>query len=225
MRTTRTAAIVALVALTSAVSTAVAGPDWDGDSEVDAGSSIQTAQVISFNGSLHTISGRLTGTAFTLGGDFQDVYQIKITDPGTFLIDLTGAGLNFDACLWLFNDRGIPLLGNNDADETTTAPRLTNSSNGGNPITITEPGVYYFAISGIGSEPTSWGKPLWPSIVFEPGIVAGAWGTENPWEGEWSGDGDVGDYLITVTGVSGVPAPGAVALLGLAGLAGRRRRR
>ena len=121
---------------------AFAGPDWDSDFEEDAGSTIQTAQKITVGGPVQTIAGRLTGTAFTLGADFQDVYQIAITDPGTFVIDLTGNGLNFDACLWLFDERGIPLLGNNDANGKTTAPKLTNSSNGGSQITITLPGIY-----------------------------------------------------------------------------------
>ena len=204
---------------------AFAGPDWDGDIESDAGSTIQTAQKITVGGPVQSVVGRLAGIAFTLEADFQDVYQIAITDPGTFVIDLTGAGLNFDACLWLFDERGIPLLGNNDANGNTTAPKLTNTSNGGSSITITMPGIYYFAVSGINSQPVQWGEPLWPSVVFEPGIVAGAFGTKSPWEGSWSGDGAVGEYVMTVQGVSGVPGPGAIALLGLAGLGGRLARR
>lgn len=208
-----------------ATSGAFAGPDWDGDFGKDAGPTIQTAQKITFGGPVQSIGGRLTGTAFTLGADFQDVYQIAITDPGAFVIDLSGENsVDFDACLWLFDENGIPLLGTNDADSKTTAPKLTNSSNAGSSITITTPGIYYIAISGIGSEPLSFGKPLWPSVVFSPGIVAGAFGTKSPWDGSWSGDGAVGDYVMTVTGVSGVPAPGAVALLGFAGLISRRRR-
>ncbi len=205
---------------------ALAGPDWDKDIESDAGSGIVTAQIITFNGVLQTVQGKLNGTAFTLEPDFQDVYKIQITDPGTFMIDLTGAGgVNFDACLWLFDADGTPLLGNNDANENTFAPRLTNQSNAGSPITITTPGIYYFAISGFQSQPLQFGKPLWPSVVFEPGVVAGAFGSKGGWNGQWSGDGATGDYLITVTGVSGVPAPGVAALLGVAGLMGRRRRR
>lgn len=208
-----------------AAPTAFAGPDWDTDLRQDAGSTLQTAQTITFNGSLQTIAGRLTGTA-VLGADFHDVYRLVITTPGEFVIDMTGPNsLDFDACLWLFDSRGIPLLGNNDADGKTTAPRLTNSSNAGSEITITEPGIYYLSISGIGAQPISYGKPLWPSVVFEPGVVAGAFFTENAWDGEWSGDGATGNYLMTVSGVAGVPAPGAAALLSMAGLMGRRRRR
>jgi Bacterial pre-peptidase C-terminal domain len=204
---------------------AFAGPDWDSDFKQDAGSTIQTAQKVNVNGPVQTIAGRLTGLAFTLGGDFQDVYEIAITDPGTFVIDLTGGGLNFDACLWLFDENGNPLLGTNDANELTTAPKLTNTSNAGARITLTTPGVYFFSVSGIGSEPTQFGKPLWPSIVFSPGIVAGSFGSKGPWDGSWSGDGAIGEYTMTLQGVSGVPAPGAIALVGLAGLAGRSSRR
>lgn len=207
-----------------ATPTAFAGPDWDTDLEEDAGSSLQTAQTITFSGAVQTVAGRLNGTA-VLGADFHDVYRLVITDPGAFEIDLTGpGGVNFDACLWLFDQNGIPLLGTNDADGKTTAPRLTNSSNAGSRITITSPGIYYLAISGIGSQPLSFGKPLWSSVVFQPGVVAGAFGTKFGWEGDWSGDGATGDYVMSLSGVSGVPAPGAIALLGMAGLIGRRRR-
>lgn len=226
MKSIRWIAAVACVAVPTALApVALAGPDWDTDLESDAGSSLQSAQTITFNGNLQTIAGRLNGLA-VLDADFHDVYRLVITSPGDFLIDLTGpGGVDFDACLWLFDENGVPLLGTNDADGNTTAPRLGNSSNAGSPISITQPGVYFLAISGIGSEPIAFGEPLWPSVVFQPGIVAGAFGTKSGWDGSWSGDGAIGNYLMTVTGVSGVPGPGALALLGAAGLIGRRRRR
>jgi MYXO-CTERM domain-containing protein len=204
-------------------SSALAGPDWDVDLAKDAGSTLQSSQVITFGGPVQTIAGRLRGTA-VLEPDFHDVYKLVITSPGDFIIDLTG-GVNFDACLWLFDENGIPLLGNNDAGFGNTAPKLTNTSNGGASVSITSPGIYFLAISGFSAQPLSFGEPLWPSDVFNPGIVAGSFATKSQWAGEWSGEGAIGDYVMTVSGVAGVPAPGAIALLGAAGLIGRRRRR
>ncbi|MDZ4752944.1 MAG: DVUA0089 family protein [Phycisphaerae bacterium] len=223
----------ALAGAFAAAPCALAGPDWDADNETDAGSTIGTAQVINVAGGLQTISGRLTGTAFTLGSDFQDVYQFAITDPMQFLIDLTGGGkngngsfANFDACLWLFSEDGTPLLGNNDAFPGSNGPMLTNMSNGGFEVLISKPGIYYLAISGFASEPVNQGEPLWPSVVFKPGIIAGA-NPDQTWGGDWSGEGETGEYLISVQGVSGVPAPGACVLFAAAGFGfrGRRRRR
>jgi MYXO-CTERM domain-containing protein len=222
---TNASRVVAAVLVGLIAPSAFAGPDWDGDLEVDAGKSIQTAQTITFNGNLQTIAGKLTGSALTLEPDFHDVYKFVITDPGKFIVDLTGVGgANFDACLWLFDANGVPLLGTNDANSKTNAPRLTSTANGGNLISVTSPGIYFLAVSGFASEPVSFGKPLWPGVVFDPGIVAGSFQNKFAWEGDWSGDGAIGDYILTVTGVAGVPAPGAAALFALAGLAGRRRR-
>lgn len=206
-------------------SVAAAGPDWDFDLTVDAGPSQFSAQPIVLSGPVNTIVGRLAGNAFVGEGDFQDCYQIVISDPGTFMINLASPGssfLNFDACLWLFDANGAPLLGTNDQSPDNNAPMMGNSSNAGPMVTITTPGIYYLAISGFASQPTFFGVTCFPQFVFNPGIVAG--GVTIGWDG-WSGPGATGDYVMTVTGVSGVPAPGAAALLALMPFSGRRRRR
>ncbi len=207
--------VVPAVAALVCAPLALAGPDWDKDLEKDAGSSIVTAQLVTFQGNLSTIAGKLSGTADG-PGDYQDVYQIYISDPGTFLISLAaqdGGSLNFDAALWLFGADGRALLGTNDSSAKSNAPIMGNQSNAGPSVTITTPGIYYLAVSGFQSMPTWFGVPCFPSIVWDPGVVAG--GVTYGWDGDWDGNGDTGDYVMSVEGVAGVPAPGAIALLGL----------
>jgi hypothetical protein len=221
IRATAAAAAFATTAM------AVAGPDWDFDLSEDAGNSILTAQTITVQGQVTKIIGRLSGTAFLGAPDFQDVYQIVITDPGNFRIDLSAAGggaLNFDACLFLFDASGAPLLATNDASATDNAPILTNSSNAGPAVTLTTPGIYYLAVSGFASQPTFFGVTCFPQFWQNPGVIAG--GVTIGWDGGWDGPGDTGDYVMTVTGVEGVPGPAVLALLaGLPFGLNRRNRR
>jgi MYXO-CTERM domain-containing protein len=220
-------AVTALAAALPAAS-ALAGPDWDKDLRIDAGSSIASAQTIEFDGNLSTIAGKLTGFALAGEGegDFQDVYRFIIDDPATFYITLGGASgsVNFDACMWLFDDQGGAVLANNDADGSTNVPAIGNAANAGVLLTITKPGVYFLAISGFNSQPVdALGSAIFPPIVFEPGVVTSGL---KFWQSAWSGPGITGDYVVGVTGGSGfIPAPGALALLGLSGLGMRRRRR
>ncbi|MFO0829852.1 MAG: DVUA0089 family protein [Phycisphaerales bacterium] len=205
---------------------AFAGPDWDKDLQVDAGSSLANAQIITVNGTVARIRGALTGSAFdgVGAGDFQDVYLFQITDPTTFKLEASngGKGIDFDSCMWLFSYEGKALLGNNDAAPGQLGSILLNQSNDGQLITITTPGLYYVAISGFASQPLDGETPLWPDSVFTAGNITGAF--DGRFTGNWSGDGATGSYSLDVEGVAGVPAPGAVALFALAGLTGRRRR-
>ncbi|MDZ4829681.1 MAG: DVUA0089 family protein [Phycisphaerae bacterium] len=212
-----------------ASSSAFAGPDWDVDLSLDAGSSLVNAQIISIQSPVLRITGKLLGLALEGPGDFQDVYLFSITDPTTFRIDTTSGGgsADFDTCMWLFSYDGKPLLGNNDAEEGVLGSLLVNQSNDGPSVTITVPGLYYLAITGFPSQPLDGSEPLFPKSVFTPGNITGGLGER--FNGNWTKGGATGNYVLDVKGVSGVPAPGAVALLAIAsaftGRASGRNRR
>lgn len=218
-----------LVVLVAASPAAAFGPNWDKDLEEDAGANLLTAQSIDTS-TVTTITGRIAGAADTGEVDFHDVYRLVVTDPGTFLIDVSnasgGGSANFDTCLYLFDAAGYAQLANNDAAPGQTGSLLRNFANDGSEFRLTQPGVYFLAICGFPSQPFLNGEAVFNQAFFEPGIIASAAG-DSPWTLGWSVPGDFGDYSIRVTGVSGVPGPGGIAVLTLAGgfiRAGRRRR-
>lgn len=228
------------VAITSSVLAlapiALAGPDWD-EGPTDAGSTLGTAQVININSSLNTISGKLTGTAL-VGGDFQDCFVVDISSPMNFsLTTAPGAGgpANFNPMMFLFRidvfggqSVAKAIMANNDIAPGNVQSGLGKETNDGSGATITQAGLYLIAISGFGSQPiNAQGEFLFNQAFLQPGVIAGP--ATNPSGGYlldgWSADGSAGTYVMTVSGISGVPAPGALSLLALGGLVGRRRQR
>jgi hypothetical protein len=217
----------------------MAGPDWiegRGIPGVDAGSTIEFAEKVVGVGELETISGSLEAFGGVSGGgislpDYEDMYVIRIFTPGVFNFRVSSA--NFDAQLWLFNvtlpGEAFGLLANNDRivdDALVTDPRLTSPANDGTGATVTLPGVYAIAISGLGRVPVSAG-----GNIFSFASATEISGPDGPGGTlphiDWTGVGQTGDYVIEVTDVGffDVPAPGSLGTLVIAGVFAARRRR
>lgn len=202
---------------------AFAGPDWVETG--DAGSTLPAAQQTRGTGAIHSISGNLGGS---LVPDFEDMFLVRVLNPLTFSMTITGA--SFDAQMFVFN---VTLAGEafgllaNDNTILGNQPVLGALANDGTGAALKFPGVYAIAISGAGRVPVSLNGPIFnfanPTEISGPDGPGGL----NPHIG-WTGVGQTGEYTVQVTGVGfyEVPAPGSSALLiGAAIAAGRRRRR
>ncbi len=213
-------------ALTSSV--ASAGPDWI--ERNDAGSSIGTAQVptrSSTNLTLSSLSGSLSSSLDQ--PDYEDLYFIRIANPGTFSI--RPAFAEFDPVLYLFNitvnGEGYGLLGNDDESPTSNLPKLMGASTDGTMVIVTFPGDYVLAVTTQGRHPFSRSGDIFnlasPTEISGPDGPGGI----NPLEG-WRGSGQTGRYGFTLeaTEFPRTPAPGVALTLiaGVVGLTGRRRR-
>ncbi len=221
-------------ALCGVASITLAGPDWDEGTQGDAGSTASTAQVITTTGTVNTVRGSLGQNL--LGGDFQDMYVIYVASPTSFSVSTLaadGGSASFNPMLYAFryegfgaNAQAIAMLGNNIAMPGMVGARLGPNANDSSGVRLTEPGYYAIAISGYASRPTNaFGDTLFGANIFGAGNLVGpADGLSNIVLAGWDSDGQTGEYVMHLSGITGVPAPGAVALLGLAGLIGRRRR-
>lgn len=204
----------------------VAGPNWV-EPGGGAGSTIGTADEPSGSGLLQTIAGRLRGPTDGQGAtDFEDVYRIYISAPMQFTARTFGAGgATFNTQLWLFDELGRGLLGNDDAGPGNDGSLLLHASNDGTGVEITTAGVYYLAISGHGNVPRSAGGAIFEFVI--PNEISGPDGPGGVGQlSNWSGPGQFGDYVIFLEGVVFVPGPGvAGGMLAFMGLGGLRRRR
>jgi hypothetical protein len=214
--------------------TAFAGPDWD-EAGIDAGSTLDTAQEITMSGALNSISGSLTGLALTGEGDFQDCFLMRVTNPTIFSISAGPRGTGqsqVDPMLFLFRVDEFgggkvakAVLANNDGFAGSVGSKLGPTSTDGQTTILNQPGLYLIAIAGFGSQPVNaLGERIFSQSFLEAGVIGGP---ANQISGDyllngWSAPGSYGDYVMTVQGISGVPAPGAIALLALGGLARRR---
>ncbi len=218
-------AAVAVMTATSAMG-AVQGPQFEEDD--DAGATIQNAKKLSGSGGLMMINGALTGNSRG-EGDFQDVYEVYISDPELFKLQFEAIDGGFNTMLWLFDENGVGLLGNDDSlidNEPSFLSGLGNSSSDGL-FQLENPGRYYIAISGFNSQPVSELGSIF-ALGDDPFAVyaANGQGAQGVQTG-WTADGDTGSYSLSLEGVEfiPIPAPGAIALLALAGFGVRRRRR
>lgn len=215
---------------------AVAGPDWV--EEVDAGSQINSAQVIVNVGTgnvLSRIRGRLTGAATAAGAtdDFEDMYQILITQPSKLVISTLDTETNFQSSLWLFDSAGFGLMANIvgltpvagvEPQGSLLLPFTTDDTG----VVIDKPGIYYVCISSANrfaiSASKSGGGPIFnfdtPTEISGPDGLGGGLPLV-----AWGGDGEGGDYEILLTGVGFIPAPGVLPMLALGLLGVSRRRR
>ena len=172
----------------------------------DAGETIATAQIISSESSgvsLDSIFGTIAEP-----GDV-DTYQIFVTGDGTFSAS-TVNGTTIDTQLFLFDDAGFGVYGNDDA--AVCGGCFQSELPAGDALTPTSPGIYYLAISEFGVEPVSDGGNIFPDAfdTSPPGFEnvegpTGAGGT-SPLTG-FDGVGfDSGDYTVSLTGVEGTQA-------------------
>jgi hypothetical protein len=186
-----------------------AGPDWI--EHGDAGALPSSAETTSgpVGGSIGRISGGLDGLGAPLvggfGGDFEDMYLIRIDNPLLFCATTVPCGdgcgsAEFNTQLWLFNANGLGLLGNNDTptSQLLGAPLATGSTLGPfacdeTQSSIPEPGLYYLAISH-NNIPQSTGGPI---FAFDDQNLCGL--------GELSGpDGPGGGAPITGWSINSV---------------------
>ena len=219
------AGVVSLMALCGS---AVAGPDWL--EQGDAGSTIGGAQKPTRPPgapALTSIAGNLS-EGF-IENDYEDLYLIRITDPGAFSI--RPAFADFDVVLYLFNitinGEGYGLLGNNDESNTSTLPKLTGASTDGTGVIISFPGDYVLAVTGLGRTPMSRTGSMFNLASNTEVSGADGPGGLNPLT-NWSGVGQTGSYSFTMqaTDFPVTPAPGAgLALVAGLGVAMGRRRR
>lgn len=185
-------------------STALAGGFNEGG---DAGRTVGSAQAVSGgNGSVTTISGSLS-TPLLGTGDFEDVYEIYISDPSTFTITTVGSA-PFDTELFLFDGNGKGLLANDDESAGTQQSTIPNAATDATGASVMQPGIYFLAITGKGNKPTSNGGQL----IFNQATATEVSGPDGAGaafiQDNWTpGSGPVGSYTIQLTGVTFLPVP------------------
>lgn len=212
---TTTLAICLLPALASP---AVAGGF---NEEGDAGRTVGSAQIVTGSGPVITISGSLSSPLFG-PGDFEDVYQIFISDPATFSVSTVGfVPLDFDTELFLFDSNGLGVLANDDAAVGVPQSTLPNMANDGSGAAVLLSGTYFLAITGKGNKPTS-NDGVMQQLIFNQlsaTEVSGPDGLGAPFvQDNWTpGNGPISSYTIQLTGVSFIP-PETIPSSSLSGL-------
>jgi hypothetical protein len=105
--------------------------------------------------------------------------------------------------LWLFDAAGFGLLANDDAERTVSQSTLLDAATDGTGVVIAEPGLYFLAVTGAGSEPLSDDDDSEVFLLASPTEISGPDGPGGaaPIE-DWSIDGDQGAYVIAFTGVA-----------------------
>lgn len=153
-----------------------------------------------------TVNGSLSGPLFG-PGDFEDVYEIFISNPAAFSVSTVGSA-PFDTELFLFDPAGLGLLANDDATPATLQSTLPNAANDGTGATVLSPGNYFLAITGKGNKPTSNGG----MSIFNQPVATEVSGPDGPGaafvQDNWNpGTGPIGSYTIQLTGVSFITEP------------------
>lgn len=141
------------------------GNKWE-EGGGDAGSLPSSAMTLGIDGDLSFINGRLDSAlaGARAGGDYQDVYKIRIWDPDNFSAE-TASNPNqedtFNTQLWLF--RGCKGVRGNDDNaqamdglsKIVCEPDEPFCRVSGETCDKLNPGVYFLAISLAGSDPLS----------------------------------------------------------------------
>ena len=177
-------------------------PPFDGWDETangggDAGDQIETSQKTGSN-PIPRIRGEINAA------NDVDIYAIYIEDPQNFSASTIG-GTTLDTALWLFDADGKGVLHNEDNPDATTGTQSRIDNRGGQ---ITQPGVYYLAISLFGRRAAGCEDGLiWSSSSsFWRQIIAPNGAEPNSRLAGWTGTtSSTGRYIITLTGVRGEP--------------------
>ncbi len=162
----------------------------------DAGDMPETAQ--------STGAGPLTAIRGTIGAaNDVDIYAIYITDPGIFSATTIG-GTSLDTALWLFDADGKGVVHNEDNPDATSGfqSRIDNRS-----FCITQPGLYYLAISLFGRRAAGCdGGLIWNTTPTRS--VRCPDGPESTSRlASWAGStSSTGTYRIFLTGAEGATA-------------------
>ena len=151
--------------------------------------------------------------------------EFELSGPGGNNVDSTAllegdlAGIGFDVNF--INEGGFTWAG--DLLLTIIDPNGVGMQFGGFDI---DPGL-----PNAGDFPADWDSDVSGNYTYATSVETMGLGGAGVWSFsiiDGYTQGEVTDYwdgVITLEGVSVVPAPGALALLGIAGIAGRRRRR
>ena len=196
--------IFAALFLSMLTSGGLAGPDWT-EPPGDAGSTPGSAQNTTGVGPLRLIAGNLFAVqsrSAEAGGDFEDVYRIRICDPRLFCARTSS---NFNAQLWLFTDEGFGVLGNDDGLEGRE-PAIFPPADDQTQQRIPGPGVYLIAISGFNNDPIGIGPLGSGGPIFNQKTPTERSGPDGPGGQfplmQWTGPGETGSYMIRLEGVA-----------------------
>ncbi|MCP3903936.1 MAG: hypothetical protein GY715_09910 [Planctomycetes bacterium] len=152
------------IAVPVLITSALAGPVWEEGTATgnDAGSKPDEAETTTGTGEVTRIRGDLGGSADGIP-DFEDMYLIRICDPNAFFASTAppeGGFTDFDTRLWLFRPGPIEFeafgfVGNDNRPGPPTVGSLINGDPVDGSPPLTEPGLYYLAVSGAQRDPRS----------------------------------------------------------------------
>ncbi len=209
--------IAAAIAAIAAI--AAAGPEWTETD--DAGETTTSAQEPAGTGPLGAIKGNLLGSAGpeTAGlPDFQDVFQIYVRDPAGFAArTVEVAGPQVPTRLFLFRPGAFGVVANEqDPAEQEPLSRLLSVPDDLGFPPVTEPGIYFIAVSNRGFLPVD--AAVQDIFVLAPPIqVSGPDGSGGAmpfagWRPDPPGAGAAGPYRILFSPgtVDFPPCPGDV---------------
>lgn len=152
----------------------------------DAGQTLDFAQTVAAPGAFTTITGQCSADA--------DLYLIDVPHPASFAVS---AVANFDSQLWIFDERGFPIVSNDDASPGVIHPVLGMGC-------VKTPGRYYLAISPFSYDARSLAGLQWFQTPFTVAPPDGPGRRESL--ASWTGTSSVnGSYTITLSGAHGVP--------------------
>ncbi len=159
----------------------------------DAGQLLADAQVIPPGAAtVESITGTLSSS------NDVDLFQITLTGGGTFSATTEGTDTTVsDPQLFLFDENGFGVLGNDDFNSLQPTLRASSS------LTPLEPGTYFLAISEYNNDPVSVGGLIFPDFPFNQVLGPTEIGGELPLSGFTGGGFSLGsgDYTIALTGV------------------------
>jgi hypothetical protein len=153
----------------------------------DAGDLPPIAQRAEGSGALHAIIGRLTSASDV------DMFMVEICEPAAFSATTVNTGTEFDTILALFDAQGLGVAYNDDSNfshQSTLTPAF-----------ITEPGVYYLAVSRFSRHPVSSGGRIWLPTPYDTERAPDGPGANDQishWEDEALAP--AGSYIIDLTG-------------------------